>query len=488
MEQLQTLLKKYIESRGFTIYSIAYRSGINRTTLQKILSGQRKMTKDIYDMLLPFLSLSPIEEEELNQAFLINQIGHDRYMSHMIIKDILEGDYDNRTLSTPPDAFFSYLSLNTNDLPDYMLINDSFQLSNMFYALIQNSMQHDEPYMYLFTGCSNLYISTLLKQFFYMDYERLKLVQLAEFAITSDFTNKYNNIYNLETIKALIPFLTSFNGHFSMYSYYTTDTKCQMNATVFPYYIITNDYIMLLSSDYSSGLLLSDKNIHDYYLNMYMKYLSKSSLIVNGKSSVSDLLESLIQDDNVRSLYNKCLNVQPIFYIYVTEAIFDKYMSSNPNYEHIKNLFYSRIGQLKELNSSHQIYFTKNGLDLFAETGLLVDIPANVTDYNDRILLLQAIIEANNNENHPSCVCINEKKLQISSHISLELVPPLFTKLMINFQYKPAAYIPICEQSLCSSFIDFINTFTEYGYLYSIEETNSIIQSHIDKLRALCNE
>ena len=69
MDTIQALIKHYIESNGYTVYSISQQSGLNRTTLQKILSGQRKITKEIYEKLLPFFALSPIDKEELEQAF-----------------------------------------------------------------------------------------------------------------------------------------------------------------------------------------------------------------------------------------------------------------------------------------------------------------------------------------------------------------------------------------------------------------------------------
>ena len=40
--------------------------------------------------LLPFFALSPIDKEELEQAFLIDQIGTERFQTHMEIKRILE--------------------------------------------------------------------------------------------------------------------------------------------------------------------------------------------------------------------------------------------------------------------------------------------------------------------------------------------------------------------------------------------------------------
>ena len=48
MNTIQELLKHYIESDGYTVYSISQQSGINRTTLQKVLSKQRKISKELY--------------------------------------------------------------------------------------------------------------------------------------------------------------------------------------------------------------------------------------------------------------------------------------------------------------------------------------------------------------------------------------------------------------------------------------------------------
>ena len=36
MDTIQALIKHYIESNGYTVYSISQQSGLNRTTLQKI--------------------------------------------------------------------------------------------------------------------------------------------------------------------------------------------------------------------------------------------------------------------------------------------------------------------------------------------------------------------------------------------------------------------------------------------------------------------
>ena len=121
MDTIQHLIKYYIESNGYTIYSISQQSGINRTTLQKILSGQRKITREVYEKLLPFFSLSPIDKEELDRAFLADQIGLERFQTHMEIKKLLESSPSSISPNTeqPSDA----VTVNIDKLADHPLFH-----------------------------------------------------------------------------------------------------------------------------------------------------------------------------------------------------------------------------------------------------------------------------------------------------------------------------------------------------------------------------
>ena len=89
MKPLHTLLKEYIAKSNYTIYQLAMDSGINRTTLQKALSGERPISQENLSKILPFLGLSVPEKRELDQAFLISQIGEITYQKHMHLKDLI---------------------------------------------------------------------------------------------------------------------------------------------------------------------------------------------------------------------------------------------------------------------------------------------------------------------------------------------------------------------------------------------------------------
>ena len=58
MKSFGKMLRGFIENSGYTIYGIAQKANINRTTLQKLLSDERKPTADQVRKLRPFLKLT----------------------------------------------------------------------------------------------------------------------------------------------------------------------------------------------------------------------------------------------------------------------------------------------------------------------------------------------------------------------------------------------------------------------------------------------
>ena len=148
MDTIQALIKHYIESNGYTVYSISQQSGLNRTTLQKILSGQRKITKEIYEKLLPFFALSPIDKEELEQAFLINQIGPERFQTHMEIKRILE--MSTSTLYQTDDSPYDLIVSNVDTWSNCMLIQGTYHCKrNLFCRPEKCDNRRSSIYIYI---------------------------------------------------------------------------------------------------------------------------------------------------------------------------------------------------------------------------------------------------------------------------------------------------------------------------------------------------
>lgn len=482
MNTIQELLKKYIEENGYTIYSISKQSDINRTTLQKILSGQRKITKDIYNRLLPYFALSPIDKDELDQAFLADQIGSERFQTHMEIKRILEMSASSLYLENQaiPDSALTTI----DSYPNCTLIEGTYQIANAIYTIaLHNVTTEAQPFLYTFADFSHPYASIFFKPLYHPAFQSLHVKQLVEYQKTQIDGENYDNIHNIQILTNLLPSFAAFPGSFSVYFYYSARNRFKQQASAFPFYIITNTHVLLLSPSYETAMLLSDPAIHAYYLKNYKQILTKSNTLTEGAQSPLELLDALNKVDPSTN-YPLCLNIQPTIEKYLTPEMIDKYMLDSPYKDILRAKLLERIGQLTM--EHHTILFTSEGLKLFSEQGKNINFPDSLAahfDVKDRIHILQKFIDANENEEDNHFLILDPAKIHTSLNISIAFTPPSLTFLMLVRNDGNSMIIPLYEHTLCNSIMDFIQTLPQYGYVCSPEKTNQILQEEIEKLR-----
>lgn len=54
MKQLNELLEEYVKKSDYTVYSLSFASKVNRTTLQRAINGERSISKENFDKILPY--------------------------------------------------------------------------------------------------------------------------------------------------------------------------------------------------------------------------------------------------------------------------------------------------------------------------------------------------------------------------------------------------------------------------------------------------
>jgi Helix-turn-helix. len=86
-------IEELISESGETVASLAEIGGINRTTLQRIKSGERLPTPEFFSNLGRALRLSPVEQDELAQLLEIARVGETVSYSRRQIFDLIEIDF-----------------------------------------------------------------------------------------------------------------------------------------------------------------------------------------------------------------------------------------------------------------------------------------------------------------------------------------------------------------------------------------------------------
>lgn len=93
-------LRKYVADSGYTVYRLAKLSGVERTGLQRVLSGQRLLSEQALDSLLDFLQINFAERDELYHLYRIEELGESRYHQQelilLFIKRLMATHYDNK--------------------------------------------------------------------------------------------------------------------------------------------------------------------------------------------------------------------------------------------------------------------------------------------------------------------------------------------------------------------------------------------------------
>lgn len=77
-----------------TIYRLSKSTGIERTKLQRIKSGQKLPTKEELEIISRELSLTPDEKENIFTELEIALIGEDKYKSRIHTKRFIEQLYN----------------------------------------------------------------------------------------------------------------------------------------------------------------------------------------------------------------------------------------------------------------------------------------------------------------------------------------------------------------------------------------------------------
>lgn len=100
-------LRLYIGKSGESVYQLAKRSGVERTSIHKAMSGSRILNQDGFDRLIELLKLTPAEKQDLADSYEIAKQGEDVYHRRRKIAAMLNSlaALPSREFNTPVAGF-----------------------------------------------------------------------------------------------------------------------------------------------------------------------------------------------------------------------------------------------------------------------------------------------------------------------------------------------------------------------------------------------
>lgn len=143
---------------------------------------------------------------------MINQIGPERFQTHMEIKRILE--MSTSTLYQTDDSPYDLIVSNVDTWSNCMLIQGTYQIVNAIYSVaLKNVTTEDHPFIYTFADMSHPYASIFFKPLYHPTFQPLHVKHLIEYQKTQMDGENYDNIHNIQILKNLLPSLPHFLAH-----------------------------------------------------------------------------------------------------------------------------------------------------------------------------------------------------------------------------------------------------------------------------------
>ena len=361
MSKFSEKCKELLVENGSNVYRLSQTASLERTALQRMVTGKRLPNQEFVASFCRALRIPLSEEKELMELYKMESMGEAAYKNQKTILHLFK-----HLTNLEKHGYKNSCSIvDQSDLILLSNVSDQRYDTEMLLQFILKKTFHSEDDSPIYTnlpGTDELLphaLNLLAPQY----SKRVLLKHLIHFHISASAAHE-----NLETLNQILPLYFSNKIQYEPHYYYSKLTQSDQSNLLFPYYVITSEYVLQLSSDMRKGLLHSEKIIVQQYTNEFLDKLSQSSLLIQHTSSLSEashLYTSLFANSQIKDMYSLGGLCQTEL---LTSSDFTE-LAQKYATEYM-DLFDEYMGFVELLcNSSQHIFTPYNSLKQFCKTG-----------------------------------------------------------------------------------------------------------------------
>ncbi|MBE6754137.1 MAG: hypothetical protein E7559_07305 [Ruminococcaceae bacterium] len=490
MSKFSERLAQIVHEKKLVQKHLSARIMIDNADFSRMLKGLRRPTEEQFERLCSVMSLPAAVRQELEDYLEEDRIGQAAYEQHDMVRRMI-GSIESLEPDTLRDSGCSRKMIISENPSEQKII-----ICSSAYA-VDNAVK-DIVEMAAYSGKNEqlrIFCSFKYKNLFSLIYQILcsmpgcmSVKHLLSMESLSESSGKNNTMRMME----ILPFALSVGSGYSAYYYFTQNIEANDAARMYPYYIVSGDRVLRISSDFETGVLLCDADHADLYRDNFDMVLGLSEPVVTQYGSMEDTLSG----EQEHITYDNC----DIHYIVSEPALCrvlnpdvilscrKKDISEPESIDKIANLARVRFSQLYAMDMlSTGLIFSVAGLDKFMETGRSSELPECITDpfpISVRLQYLEKYIELINKGGFIRAA--NPAKLRVSRGCSMliaankSIIVNTHDKDMTDFR---SAHI--FEESVLNAF----KAFLEYIHnprskmVLSREETLGILTAWVERLR-----
>ncbi len=480
MSRFSEYLKNRIEASGESVLSISRNTGIERTSLQRALKGEKRLSSKAVRTLAVHLRLSLEESQEFFRLYDMQLQGEEQWHNRAAVCKLLNQLSSIQFL--PDSARQTPHNIDHNFAPsfEYKLIEGEYSVRNTISSILSwETSQNSSAYFRMFLPFEMDFASIILNLW----NSGSRFITDHLFCFPSG--NDGDCTQSIKILKQIIPMCLTARDFYHPYYFYERPEA--LLTSPLSHYIITPHYLILLSSDLSKALVHSSKDLIDYYLNHFnglMDYCEPFVSFANSLPEVLNRARSMV--DTNGSFF---LMPQPCFGYSITTEMVDKYFKKE---DFPQEIFDSIIEHFSLYRTSKDFttIFSEKGLQTFIDEGAMLEYPSSFTsnlNLEDRIIFMEELRENIASERITGRIS-RPSALSIPDYLTIYVDTGGNVWFDTTRDFIHGAFycnIHITERSICRAFLNFSNSIADSQLTYSKEETLNILDEGINMLKRM---
>lgn len=482
MSIFSEMLSEYIREKEIKVFSLVKYCGIDRSTMYKIINGKRNPpTPELFQKIADFLHLTPVEYQRFEEAWKITLTGHDVYYRRKSVENFISYFPSPASVSIPDQPDF-HISEETCRSPQaastitsrqqlnahlhHMLLTESGKKSGKIALLLQ------PDYDFLFGLLSSLNPSG-----------SLKIQHLLCITGKDTFTDQ-NYLYNLSCLRKIFPLYMAGLDYVPRFFYDQIQSHYH-NFNMFPCLILTSDQALMCDPEYKSGILYNSLEIVELLWKEFLSFYDKCSSLFTCAPlfpESPDAYFDILLDTTDQDLF---IGIQPesCFTPFFTPSLLNEIFNHDIPYG--EKILQSALkafdnNRRKLLLGKFILYFTEEGIEYFARTGLIEEFPRmfyTPLNPDQRLQLLNAVLSSCQDGAYR---ILKHPLSHLPANLRLYIRNGQCCISFINNEME-IVLLQILESSFFATFQDYMENMETSCY-YTEKESSAIIQRLIDRL------
>lgn len=475
------LLNNYVNDSSVSKNTLIQILGIDRSSFYQILKGKRLPTSAQLSTILKALAIPSHEKKHISEVYMSEKLGVFEYSNRKAIINLIDTLREGVVADAPQvndtegsnRAFNSDTNKDTvnasdagaadNSDPKTLPLRDRYEIN----SFIRNSLLDAAGRCSSGNICIHVPIF-YLNHIGFFDAVKLACDNEAGSALSYDHIVCYASQKNAFTddlihdFTSYISFLMSVNVRFNSYYYYdSTDIK-DLKATLFPYYIIYPNGLLLLSNSCDKAVFVRDTELVSIYYEEFNLLKSGLSSIFSNTEDIESIVPYLLPlPDKTKTYY---VSYRPGLSYLATDELVEAFLPKE-----LQEMYKIHYKAFK--HTDYREFISPEGMMDFMKDGTLSELTISVSARGDHDY--SYVIENYMNRLGNNLFLIDNEMLPISDNWSIYCVE--HERVSLVPLQKGKRYITITEKNIVEAFTAFFENITDDVILLKNDDVLKLI-------------